>query len=387
MPSAKCGKMRTSLCEKALEIHQKERVSLIEDIKNFTGYPTLYRVLLRWLPVLALFDVIAIFFLLMFSGIIPITYASEAPRDYIEAPTLPETAETDYYRSHLTERQVVIYDTLEDAYRSFIHVIDLPDGTTEEDVKIAMAAVQADNPDIFWVNTDYYRQSEIWGLANMTISYLYDDPAEVRAKIAEYEARADEIIASVEWMAGEEATDSDKAKELYWWIATNIEYEESDGRDQHICSAFDDGYTVCAGYAKVTKYLCDRMGIPCLYIAGGAFDEIEDSSSGNHAWNVLELDGDTVYWDVTWGDEGDYADWHWFDTKYSTFHVSHTARYGEYFDRPEWADGNREEEDSFTREGLSMAKGAVFEDFSDIANDITSEDAATTLRVIYNDFR
>ena len=319
--------------------------------RDFVGRSTAWRVAVRWGWVVAIFDVVAVLFILAFVGLLPMTYASEAPRANLTEPVLPEGALDHYYRDHLDERGQALYDIVENAYRTMVHVVDVPDGTTAEELENAAAAVQADNPDIFWVDTSYDYQVEIWGVSSFTIRYLIDDPDQVAQLAAAYDNHARGIINYVEayqhsvagnW--GEPISDYEMAQGFYRWIAIHTEYEALDARDQHMAAVFDEHKGVCAGYSKTMKYLCDRAGIPCLYIAGGAWAEIEASSSGNHAWNVMELDGKTVYVDVTWGDDGSSVDWSWFGRDWSSFRFDHRSRNGEYFDRPEWPDGTRVED-------------------------------------------
>ena len=316
---------------------------------DLIGYSTSMRVFSRWLPLLFLFDVISIILLLCLAGIIPVSYAIDPPRMNAQRPPQAIGCAEDYYRDQLSGRQLEVYDSLEHAYRTLAPVADVPNGTTEEDLRIATAYVLADNPDIFWVNTGYNYQAELWGVASVSIHYLYDDPDQIIEMSARYEQQANAIIAEMqEVMDPSMQPETDPygynlcmAKNLYLWIIRNVEYNAIDGYDQTISTVFDDHITVCAGYARAMKYLCDKAGIPCLYVSGGAYNELEESSNGSHAWNVIEIDGNTCYIDVTWGDEGDYADWDWFDTPQDTFYHSHAARFGEAFDRPYWADGHR----------------------------------------------
>lgn len=61
--------------------------------------------------------------------------------------------------------------------------------------------------------------------------------------------------------------------------------------------ALIEGETVCTGYAKAYKALCDQMGLPCLMI-NGTQDDV------GHAWNMVMLDGEPYYVDCTYGDTG-----------------------------------------------------------------------------------
>ena len=61
--------------------------------------------------------------------------------------------------------------------------------------------------------------------------------------------------------------------------------------------ALVEGETVCTGYAKAYKAICDYMGIECMMI-NGEQDEV------GHAWNMVLLEGVPYYVDCTYGDTG-----------------------------------------------------------------------------------
>lgn len=55
------------------------------------------------------------------------------------------------------------------------------------------------------------------------------------------------------------------------------------------------GVGVCESYAKSMKYLLDGSGIKSLVVVG-------ESKGENHAWNLVELDGEYYHIDSTWND-------------------------------------------------------------------------------------
>lgn len=54
-----------------------------------------------------------------------------------------------------------------------------------------------------------------------------------------------------------------------------------------------NGTTVCAGYAAAYMDILNRLGIPCVTVT---------SEEMNHAWNLVQLDGQWYHVDVTWDD-------------------------------------------------------------------------------------
>ncbi len=66
-----------------------------------------------------------------------------------------------------------------------------------------------------------------------------------------------------------------------------------------IYGVFVEEKAVCAGYAKAYQYLLNRMGIECTYVRGVC------NNGGRHAWNLVKLEGDYYYVDVTHDDGSD----------------------------------------------------------------------------------
>ncbi len=57
------------------------------------------------------------------------------------------------------------------------------------------------------------------------------------------------------------------------------------------------GRTVCTGYARAYKLLCDELGLPCRAITG-------TKNGVRHAWNAVEIENETFYVDCTAADTG-----------------------------------------------------------------------------------
>lgn len=70
-----------------------------------------------------------------------------------------------------------------------------------------------------------------------------------------------------------------------------------------IYGALVRGKAVCQGYAEAFKYICDRVGIPCVVVGGNAYESAY-SSGESHMWNAVQMDDGKWYnVDVTWDDQ------------------------------------------------------------------------------------
>ena len=110
-------------------------------------------------------------------------------------------------------------------------------------------------------------------------------------------------------------------KGIHDYLCENIEYNDTAADDDQTtynddelrcyqtaysafypCNGDSEILTVCAGYARGFKVLCDSYGIPCIYVTGDA----GTSSKGPHAWNYVQMDDDKWYAiDATWDDQGE----------------------------------------------------------------------------------
>lgn len=156
----------------------------------------------------------------------------------------------------------------------------------------AYKAVCADYGGLFWMSGYVYTQYTKGGeLTGMDFSPKYTMERDKRQQIQQ------QIDASVEeLLAGISITDSDyeKAKYVFEILTQNVDYDSSVENNQNIISAFLNRATVCQGYASAAQYLLRLLGIESVIVTGQANGE-------SHAWNLINLDGEYYYMDVTWG--------------------------------------------------------------------------------------
>lgn len=87
-------------------------------------------------------------------------------------------------------------------------------------------------------------------------------------------------------------SDEDKVRAIHDWVLDHVAYaDENSDRFrnewrgyQTAYSALIDGVTVCTGYQKAFKLLCEEYGIPCVSVFG-------DYDTGAHVWANVLLDG------------------------------------------------------------------------------------------------
>ena len=86
----------------------------------------------------------------------------------------------------------------------------------------------------------------------------------------------------------------EKAKFIYTKMIEDINYNTASENNQNIISAFINKETVCQGFAKAFQYLMYKLDIECTLVRGKA-------NGDSHVWNLIKLDDEYYYVDVTWG--------------------------------------------------------------------------------------
>ncbi|MBQ3055407.1 MAG: hypothetical protein IJC88_04810 [Oscillospiraceae bacterium] len=211
-----------------------------------------------------------------------------------------------FYRERLTESQRGMYDTVLEALCNHEESVDLA-GIEFEDAKIIIESIAYDHPELFWMKEHY-------SLSADRLTLNYGCTAE-EARVME--ARMEPVISKFLDGITPEMSAYDVAVMLYRRILKMVDYDtialnkerEHGGPDHNkidmlraICGVFTDGKAVCEGYARALQYLLQKCGVECAEAAGMVHKGNGEEGSP-HAWNIVKIDGDYYYLDVTWDDD------------------------------------------------------------------------------------
>ena len=224
----------------------------------------------------------------------------EAPKEEGDTVDYDDTAleqqlSADRYYAYGTlsqeERRIyrVIYTTMFD----FGEKVPLP-SLDADMIDKAFTCVLTDNPELFYVKGYNLIRYERGGrVEKMAISGLYTMTGDDSVV---HQERAEAYVNTC--LAGMPQTDDDyeKIKYLYEYIIKSTEYDLDAENGQNYLSVFENGRSVCQGYATAMQYLMIRSGLFCTLVRGIT------NSGENHAWNLVKSNGDYYYVDVTWGD-------------------------------------------------------------------------------------
>lgn len=202
-----------------------------------------------------------------------------------------------YVFNTLTDEDKVLYITIYDALTEYRE----SDPIVVEDIDTVNRVyncVMIDNPELFYVEGIDVIMTESASRKYCTLSGNYSvREDQMSSLLAQADKEVDRIIASIP--AG--CTDYEKIVYIYEYIAENTDYVPESQNNQNIISVLLNKSSVCSGYAKTFQYIMYRLGIPCTIVTGRA-----GVPSVNHAWNMVELDGEYYHVDATWGDMQNY---------------------------------------------------------------------------------
>lgn len=197
-----------------------------------------------------------------------------------------------YCYLHLDGHQQELYSQVYGILRNLKSNVLVSTKDADELNKV-FSCVMLDHPEIFYVTgyslTKYTKNDEIDSIT-FTGKYIYD------------EDEAEDFMEVVERVAADcisKCPGNDeyaKVKYVYEWLIERCDYVLDAENNQNILSVFVTDKTVCQGYAKAAQYLLNKMGVFCILCEGEAM------GSEAHVWNIVRIDGEYYYLDVTWGD-------------------------------------------------------------------------------------
>ncbi|MEM7104529.1 MAG: transglutaminase domain-containing protein [Bacteroidota bacterium] len=123
---------------------------------------------------------------------------------------------------------------------------------------------------------------------------------------------AQDLPSLVAHLSSPASNDYEKVRAFYVWIAENIAYDTQyyfDPSSKDACVSVDcilhQQVSVCAGFARLFEKMCTAAGITAYtiegYSKGMGYFEGNKFTKGDHAWNVVKVNGKWHLVDVTWG--------------------------------------------------------------------------------------
>lgn len=184
----------------------------------------------------------------------------------------------EYYYNQLTDIQKNIYNQLYKTVETVSESTAISlNSVTQDEISLIFRALRYDHPEIYWIQAYKYiideKSDQLYFyptyLVNAEEKSLYDEQLSV------WTERALSTVNSG-------MTQYEKEKAIYDFIVDNTEYSLDSELNQSLISVVK-GKSVCLGYTKAMKYLCDKVNIPCVVVEGTSKDGIA------HSWNKVQI--------------------------------------------------------------------------------------------------
>ena len=217
---------------------------------------------------------------------------------------------------------MIVSDHTEDAVLLFPRIVNDPDTSGYfrryiDGLQVAKPT-DPDYPDRVRFIPPNEEDMSLYDTSAILAAWEARDPSALAGDDREIYDAAEAVLAEI---MRDGMTDLEKETAAYGWLTDNVDYDwtlqdalaETDRRSYGPYGGLVNRAAVCLGYAASFQLLMDMCGVECITIVGAAF-----SSTGDHAWNMVKLNGEWYCVDVTWDANGreqmgaDYA-WRYFN--------------------------------------------------------------------------
>lgn len=161
---------------------------------------------------------------------------------------------------------------------------DLSDNMTD----IIRAALRHDDYSAYILES-YLYTIRSWG--NKSTIAVEAKFRETKEQTAAVDRKVDETLARIITPG---MNDHEKVKVIHDWIVTHVEYDQSLSY-YTAYEAISLGRAVCQGYSLLGYRMLEKAGLDVLIAEGSV-------NTGEHAWNMVKLDGIWYHLDITWDD-------------------------------------------------------------------------------------
>ena len=237
-----------------------------------------------------------------------------------------------YYRDLLTtNEQKEAYDCILAQVTTMenpISLEDIPTHMNYDEFFQVWYSILVDNPQIFTTDDNLITSIEYFsdgGVREFSVQYFLDKKDLPRMNRA-YKQAVNEALTVIDPYM----TDYEKELALHDWLCKHIRYDYSISKGASTSYAgLVEGLAVCEGYSESFTELLHRAGIEAATVYGFVLPE-EEYSNNSHAWNIVCIDGNWYYVDVTWDDDVTPPRYDYFNLTTKQMEVDHVNGIGTF---------------------------------------------------------
>lgn len=200
-----------------------------------------------------------------------------------------------FYYNKLSENAKLAYTLIVPEIYNHVEKIEIPK-LSDEEFDALMYAISYDNPDLVCYGADCQIIND-YTKHYFVPSYTHT-ASEHDAIMTELNNAVDRALSKLP------KGNNDYQKEMYIhdYICDVCTYVLDDDSALRISpyDALVRGEAVCEGYARTAQLLFNRLGIENYLVVGDARNS--NGQLVGHMWNVVRIDGENYYLDITWDD-------------------------------------------------------------------------------------
>lgn len=219
---------------------------------------------------------------------------------------------------------IYVYEKLVDGIKNSTTEISLAHQTYKlnwDEASTVYRLVYYDYPEYFWINggCDGSINSNTKVVLSISPSYAMSGSALNAAK-DKFNQKVNSLLVGLDGKS-----EYEKSLLLHDRIIKQVSYITTNN-DQNAYGALVEGKAVCAGYSRAYQLLMNKAGLSAWYVSGTGQDP-DKSQPESHAWNLVLVDDNWYYTDVTWDDQGDDSNifYAYFNVTSKQINEDHTA--------------------------------------------------------------
>ena len=206
----------------------------------------------------------------------------------------------EYYYTQLQSNQHQttyreIYNLIKNQNTSI--TIEITSNQTVADIIKLFRLIQMDHPELYYTQEIKYITHPTNNTVTIYPVYTFSSSEKIQAdkELKEYTEKFNTALSS---NLTKPYIDTEIEEFIYQYITTNTEYNLTSPNNQNLYSVVQ-GESVCLGYSKMFKYLCDKNNIPCMVVRGKTKEQPNKTDESGHAWNKVYIANQWYITDLT----------------------------------------------------------------------------------------
>lgn len=208
------------------------------------------------------------------------------PEYYVETALENELGKEKYFKA---------YNAIKSGVENFESEIRLGTEADENEIWMIFNSYRSDHPEHFWLNPvtlPFGTLCADGAIESFIAPKYFFTKEQMSAETEKINAAADELLKGITPSMPE----FERERLLHDRLAKSITYDLNEKYAHTAYGALVNGRAVCDGYTQAFQYLLQRVGIQSFMVTGAG-------NGGNHAWNIVRIDGKYYNVDLTWDDQ------------------------------------------------------------------------------------